>query len=131
MARGDGHAGTGPPVFGSRASDSINWDWGRTRMSGTRHRVRSLTLVVLVVGSLVAMAGPVSASSTAAAQATALQHDGGTANGTFAVKQGDQCYEVTALGDCSQTVEAFYNYSTDYEYSSAGTKELQDNQVSN
>ncbi|MFD1585670.1 PKD domain-containing protein [Halorientalis brevis] len=100
-------------------------------MSGTRHRVRSLALVVLVVGSLVAMAGPVSASSSATAQATALQHDGNGSHETFAVRQGDQCYEVTPLGDGTETVDDYFNYQgRETDYSSINTTAVQENQES-
>lgn len=53
----------------------------------------------------------------------------------FAVTQEGQCFVITTLGDGSKTVENFYDYrSTQTDpsglYSSYGTKNLQQNQVS-
>lgn len=57
---------------------------------------------------------------------------------TFHVTQGSDCYEITAHGNGTTSVEDFYDYrrpsNTDppvYTYSSHGTRDLQANQVSN
>jgi hypothetical protein len=44
---------------------------------------------------------------------------------TFVVEQGDTCHTVEPLGDGSQSVESFYQYGTETDYSSAGTTALQ------
>ncbi|MFD1585669.1 PKD domain-containing protein [Halorientalis brevis] len=52
------------------------------------------------------------------------------ADGIYAVSQNGTCYEVTALGDGSQTVSQFYDYSPNFSFSSAGTRRIQQNQES-
>jgi PKD repeat protein len=51
---------------------------------------------------------------------------------TYAVTQGDQCWEIAPVGDGSQTVSSFYDYRAGPEtrYSSYGTTELQESQLS-
>jgi len=100
-------------------------------MSDSRLRVQSLVLVALLACSAIALAVPAGATSSGQLSAP-IQESGNTApSESFAVTQGETCYEVTPLGDGSETVESYYNYSIDNDYSSAGTTELQDNQVSN
>ena len=91
--------------------------------SGTRADGRgrswlvAVALAVMVVGSLAVVPG------SAAAQE----------NATFIVQQGDTCTEVTPLGDGSQSVEEFYDYTVlddRANYSSLGTTDIQENQVS-
>ena len=91
--------------------------------SGTRADGRgrswlvAVALAVMVVGSLAVVPG------SAAAQE----------NTTFIVQQGDTCTEVTPLGDGSQSVEEFYDYTVlddRANYSSLGTTDIQENQVS-
>ncbi|MGM0591182.1 MAG: cell surface glycoprotein related protein [Halobacteriota archaeon] len=55
-----------------------------------------------------------------------------SASSGYTVQQGEQCINVTPLGDGSETVEEFYDYEFDdtVEYSSNGTRSLQRNQVS-
>ncbi|WP_211611261.1 PKD domain-containing protein, partial [Halorientalis persicus] len=93
-------------------------DGGSVMHSGpTRVGRRSLVLALVVALCVVAVP-----SGAAAASADDV---------TITVEQGDDCYEVDPLGNGIQTVEAFYDYDVSYNYSSNGTTELQDNQVSN
>lgn len=82
-----------------------------------RSWLAAVALTVMVVGSLAVVPG------SAVAQE----------NATFIVQQGDTCTEVTPLGDGSQTVEQFYDYRVlddQANYSSLGTTDIQENQVS-
>lgn len=82
-----------------------------------RSWLAAVALAVMVVGSLAIVPG------SAVAQE----------NATFIVQQGDTCTEVTPLGDGSQTVEEFYDYTVlddQANYSSLGTTDIQENQVS-
>lgn len=56
---------------------------------------------------------------------------------TYSVSQGDDCFELAAVGDGTETVEAFYDYRSNettpksYYYSSYGTAAYQETQQSN
>lgn len=81
-------------------------------------RLAGIVLAVVVVAGALA-GGP----GTVAAQE----------NATFIVQQGDTCTEVTPLGDGTQSVESFYGYEVlndTANYSSLGTTNIQENQVS-
>jgi hypothetical protein len=65
-----------------------------------------------------ALALGVSASSVAA------DGDSETRSG-YVIEQGDTCYPVEPLGDGTTSVETFYNYSEESDFSSAGTTALQ------
>jgi hypothetical protein len=87
--------------------------------TGVRSRIASIVLALVVVGSVIAVA-PATAQDDA---------------DTFVVEQGDQCTEITPLGDGSQSVEAFYDYRSPVTnpeglYSSYGTTDIQESQVS-
>jgi hypothetical protein len=43
----------------------------------------------------------------------------------YVIEQGDTCYPVEPLGDGTTSVETFYNYSEESDFSSAGTTALQ------
>ncbi|WP_049899961.1 hypothetical protein [Halococcus agarilyticus] len=84
---------------------------------GVWSRIASVVLAVVLVGSVLAVA-------------PATAQDGAD---TFIVEQGGQCTEVTALGDGSQSVEAFYDYEAlddRANYSSLGTIDMQIDQTS-
>ncbi|WP_424017922.1 PKD domain-containing protein [Halorientalis pallida] len=70
---------------------------------------------------------PTPASATAVGTASATSPEAVT----ITVEQGEECYRIDPLGNGTRTVEAFYDYNTSTNYSSTGTTELQDNQVSN
>lgn len=96
-------------------------------MSG-RDQARAVVLAALLVLSTFSIVGAGAASAST----------GNTAETTFHVSQNGQCYSVSALGDGSQTVEEYYDYRNpsnsdeyNYTYSSHGTTDLQENQVSN
>jgi hypothetical protein len=77
----------------------------------------AVALTVMVVGSLAVVPGSVAAQE----------------NTTFIVQQGDTCTEVTPLGDGSQSVEQFYDYTVlddKANYSSLGTTDIQQDQTS-
>jgi PGF-CTERM protein len=82
-----------------------------------RSRLTALALVVVVVSTLAIASAPVAAQEDT----------------TFIVEQGGQCIQITPLGDGTQTAEDYYNYeilNDTANYSSLGTTEIQENQVS-
>jgi PGF-CTERM protein len=86
-------------------------------------RTRSVLLTLLLVLSTFSTVG--------VGAATAMPTDSPT---TYHVTQGDECYEVTAIGDGTTSVEDFYDYraGNGTKYGSYGDKsqEIQENQVS-
>lgn len=86
-------------------------------------------IVVMVVVSTAMVAGLGTGIAVGVARAPATQSRT-TPPAAYGVTQDGNCYEVTPMGDGSTTVSSFYDYSPDYSYSSAGTRQLQDNQVS-
>ncbi|WP_336002038.1 PKD domain-containing protein [Halorientalis halophila] len=103
-------------------------------------RGRAGTLALVVMTALCVSAIPVGVAGAAgAATATGVQSTtaatGVTSNTTdgttIAVRQGDTCYEIDPLGDGSETVEEYYDYNISAGYSSLGTTDIQENQVSN
>ncbi|WP_459193719.1 PKD domain-containing protein [Halosimplex sp. J119] len=91
-------------------------------MTSSLAKIGALAIVTALVLSLLV-------SGTTVAAPGAGNESGG--DETFAVQQGDSCYETRALGDGSKTVESFYNYSVEHDWSSEGTRHLQEDQVSN
>jgi PGF-CTERM protein len=107
------------------------------RFTPARADCRPLALLLVVTlcvaavpsGVAAATAGPAqSHGSVAGVTAASTATTDGT---TITVEQGDTCYEVDPLGDGSQTVEEYYDYDVSTNYSSVGTTDLQENQVSN
>jgi PKD repeat protein len=99
----------------------------------TDRRKRWLALVtgtLVVLGTVSLVVGVGVAGATEAGGATSLQADDEDTT-SFTVSQGGDCIDVTPLGDGTETVVDFYNYSTANSFSSGGTTHLQDNQVSN
>ncbi|WP_136717247.1 PKD domain-containing protein [Halorientalis salina] len=100
-------------------------------MTGTRGRWQAGILVALLCCSVFALAVPAGATDTGGASTDLAQSNDTDSEESFAIRQGGECYEVRPLGDGTQTIEDYYNYSTAADFSSAGTTALQDNQVSN
>jgi PGF-pre-PGF domain-containing protein len=74
---------------------------------------RCFTLVVVLLATLLVLPG-----------AAAADPD-------VSVEQGDACYEVTPLGDGTESVEQYYDYRVHgEEYSSHGTTDIQESQTS-
>ena len=89
-------------------------------------RIPKITLVMLVsVACVTAVALPATAGAT------------GSDEDTYVVTQGDEEFEISPVGDGSQTAAEFYDYRTpetheypDYLYSSYGTTEYQEDDTS-
>jgi len=96
---------------------------------GPARRLRRLVLTVVIAA--VTMAGVTPVAVTGGGSASAVGNVASpTADGIYAVTQDGTCYEVTALGDGSQTVSQFYDYRPNLSFSSAGTRGVQKNQES-
>lgn len=100
-------------------------------MRDSRRRVQSLVLVTVLLGSSCVLAVPAGATTTGTPGLSAQSGNAPT-DAQFTVTQGGSCYEVTPLGNGSQTVDSYFGYNgRQSDYSSPGTAELQKNQVSN
>ncbi|SNZ16944.1 CARDB protein [Natronoarchaeum philippinense] len=98
-----------------------------------RDSITAAVLCFVCVAALAtgAVAQPLAGGHSPATQQGAAQLQQGDSQ-TYAVTQGDQCIEIQALGNGSQTVEEFYDYRNpethdgpNNVYSSYGTQELQ------
>lgn len=87
-------------------------------------------VTTLTVTALLGVTGPVAVAGGTDAVGpgnVTIQSD----DEAFAVVQNGQCHEVMPMGDGSRTVEEFYDYRPNFSYSSAGTRDVQENAVSN
>ncbi|MEF8784987.1 MAG: PKD domain-containing protein, partial [Haloarculaceae archaeon] len=84
-------------------------------MTHSRSTLLGLTLAMVMVLGM-AMTGTTAATD---------------ADGPITVSQGGDCYAPGTIGDGTENVSTFYNYSVENDYSSEGTTHLQENQVSN
>lgn len=99
---------------------------------GIAHELATVAVTVAVSAVLVTGLSPVTVVGVGSAPigVGGAQDTSPPADGIYAVVQDGTCYEVTALGDGSQTVSQFYGYSPNLSFSSAGTRRLQENQES-
>ena len=87
---------------------------------------RVLSVLGVVAVSVIAVTGPVAGAATANGTTGVDTPDSEEVE--FAVIQGDECYQVTPVGNAWENVSAFYEYTS---RNSEGTAEFQANQVSN
>ncbi|RXK51847.1 PKD domain-containing protein [Halorientalis pallida] len=99
---------------------------------------RPLLLLIVLAICVAAVPPGIAAGATDTDRPASVTADGvATVNApspddvTITVEQGEECYDVEPLGNGTRTVEAFYDYDVSTNYSSNGTTELQENQVSN
>ncbi|MBX0323146.1 PKD domain-containing protein [Halomicroarcula sp. F13] len=85
--------------------------------------IRSIALVLLVVGASIGPLGPV---GTAAGNVENVENR----PAAYSVVQGERCVPLTIVGDGSQDVVTYYDYQNDTDFSSHGTDERQVSQVS-
>lgn len=94
-------------------------------MRGAVRPVTTIVAVTVLLVSASAVFPPVTAEGYTTSPAAVQQQ------AQFGFTQHGQCYEVGAVGNGSRSVASFYDYRPNMSYSSAGTRDLQENGASN
>lgn len=110
----------------NRTNNTNGSDQGLSERVANTNRIIGWLGTVAVVAMVLLVVGSISVGSVGASAQSGQSGNTTQSGETFAVKQGDNCYTVTPLGNETDNVVSFYDYQgAEQGYSSRGTMGLQ------